>query len=34
MSEPFNVKHNIHIEIDPSAPLGLKGLPPEWLAKL
>lgn len=34
IGEPFNVQHKIHIEIDPDAPLGLKGLPEEWVKKL
>lgn len=34
MSAPFNLQHKIHIEIDPTAQLGLKGLPPEWIEKL
>lgn len=25
ISKPFNIKHEIHIEPDPSFPLGLKG---------
>lgn len=31
---PFNVQHNIHVQVDPSAPTGFKGLPPEWSAML
>ena len=27
ISSPFNIQHNIHIEIDPNAPMGLRGLP-------
>lgn len=34
ISEPYNVQHRIHIEVDPNEPLGLKGLPPEWIEKL
>lgn len=31
---PFNFKHNIHVQIDPAAPTGFKGLPPQWDAML
>ena len=34
ISAPFNVKHNIHVQVDPSAPTGFKGLPPQWDAML
>lgn len=34
ISKPFNVKHNIHVAPDPSAPSGFAGLPPEWEALL
>ena len=34
ISQPFNVQHNIHIEIDPNAPMGLRGLPQEWIDRL
>ena len=30
ISAPFNVKHNIHVQVDPAAPTGFKGLPAEW----
>lgn len=34
ISAPFNVKHNIHVQVDPSAPTGFTGLPREWDAML
>jgi hypothetical protein len=34
ISAPFNVKHNIHVQVDPLAPTGFKGLPPQWDAML
>ena len=34
VSAPFNVKHNIHVQVDPSAPTGFTGLPREWDAML
>lgn len=34
IGKPFNIKHNIHIEVDINEPMGLKGLPVEWLEKL
>lgn len=34
VSNPFNVKHNIHVQVDPSAPTGFTGLPREWDAML
>jgi hypothetical protein len=34
ISAPFNVQHNIHVQVDPHAPTGFKGLPPEWDAML
>jgi len=34
ISAPFNVKHNIHVQVDPDAPMGLTGLPPQWDAML
>ena len=34
IGKPFNLQHNIHIEVDPNEPLGLKGLPVEWYEKL
>jgi serine/threonine protein kinase len=34
ISSPFNVKHNVHVQVDPSAPSGFKGLPPAWDAML
>lgn len=34
ISNPFNVKHNIHVQVDSSAPTGFKGLPPQWDAML
>lgn len=34
ISAPFNVQHNIHVQVDPSAPTGFKGLPAEWDAML
>lgn len=34
ISAPFNVKHNIHVQVDPTAPMGFVGLPQEWEALL
>ena len=34
ISAPFNVQHNIHVQVDASAPTGFKGLPAEWDAML
>lgn len=34
ISTPFNVKHNMHVQVDPSAPTGFRGLPPQWDAML
>ena len=34
ISAPFNVKHNIHVQVDPAAPTGFKGLPAQWDALL
>ena len=34
ISAPFEVKHNVHVQIDPSAPSGYKGLPPQWESML
>jgi hypothetical protein len=34
IGKPFNIQHNIHIEIDANEPMGLRGLPAEWLIKL
>lgn len=34
ISAPFNFKHNVHVQVDPSAPSGFKGLPPQWEAML
>jgi hypothetical protein len=34
ISKPFNLKHEIHITVDPNEPMGLRGLPLEWLEKM
>jgi len=34
ISKPFNLKHEIHIVPDPNEPMGLRGLPLEWLEKM
>jgi len=34
ISKPFNLKHEIHITVDPDEPMGLRGLPLEWLEKM
>lgn len=34
ISSPFNVRHELHVHVDASAPLGLAGLPPQWEAML
>ena len=34
ISAPFNVKHTMHVQLDPTSPLGLAGLPPQWEAML
>ena len=34
ISKPFNVKHEIHIEYDPNEPMGLRGLPLEWMERM
>jgi len=34
VSAPFNFRHEMHVQVDPSAPLGLAGLPPQWEAML
>jgi hypothetical protein len=34
ISAPFNVQHNIHVQVDPASNTGFKGLPPEWDAML
>jgi len=34
ISAPFNFKHNIHVQVDPSAPTGFRGLPSQWEAML
>jgi hypothetical protein len=31
IGKPFNLTHNIHIEVDPTQPMGLIGLPEEWI---
>lgn len=34
ISKPFNLKHEIHIVPDPNEPMGLRGLPLDWLEKM
>ncbi|CAE7843832.1 pakA [Symbiodinium sp. KB8] len=34
IGEPFNVKHEYHVQVDASAPNGFVGLPPQWEAML
>lgn len=34
VSAPFDLKHNIHVQVDPSSHTGFKGLPPQWDAML
>lgn len=34
ISAPFNFKHNVHVQVDPGAPSGFRGLPPQWEAML
>jgi serine/threonine protein kinase len=34
ISAPFNFRHNVHVQVDPGAPSGFKGLPPQWEAML
>lgn len=34
ISAPYNVRHNVHVQVDPTAPTGFKGLPPQWDAML
>lgn len=34
ISTPFNVKREHHVEVDPSAPTGFRGLPEKWEAML
>lgn len=34
IGKPMNLQHNIHIQVDPNEPMGLKGLPAEWIDKL
>ena len=34
ISMPYNVQHNIHVQVDPTAPTGFKGLPAQWDAML
>jgi hypothetical protein len=30
ISAPFNVKHNVHVQVDATAPTGFRGLPADW----
>ena len=34
ISRPFDVKHNVHVQVDPASSTGLKGLPSEWASLL
>ena len=36
IQKPTDIKHTLHIEVDPNkaSPFGLKGLPQEWIVKI
>lgn len=34
ISAPFNFQHKVHVQADPTAPNGFRGLPPGWAQQL